>query len=97
MVCGPVRVHSRGGGKFRCGNAKNSTRMEKHGLTTEEAHAMKDGAECAICGSSKKLVIDHDHMTMKIRGVLCTWCNVSIGMMNDSPDRLRKAADYLET
>lgn len=57
---------------------------------------MKDGASCEICGSIEDLKIDHDHSTLKIRGVLCHHCNVAIGHMRDSPDRLRQAANYLE-
>lgn len=57
---------------------------------------------CAICKSTlnssryTKLAVDHDHLTGKVRGLLCTNCNTAIGLMKDSPLRLRAAASYLE-
>jgi hypothetical protein len=54
-----------------------------------------DGKKCAICGRRGK-VEDHDHKRMRHRGKLCHQCNVVLGLMQDSPQRLRKAAEYLE-
>lgn len=58
---------------------------------------------CEICESpysrskiAKRLVIDHCHATSKFRGLLCIECNFMLGNMKDSPELLRKAADYLE-
>jgi Recombination endonuclease VII len=60
--------------------------------------------KCVICGVFKPyhggrgaggLVIDHDHKTGKIRGLLCTHCNVMIGMAKENLDILRKAQEYL--
>lgn len=53
---------------------------------------------CAICGtvpSKKKLHVDHNHATGKVRGLLCSNCNVSIGLLYDNPALLDKAAIYL--
>ena len=52
--------------------------------------------QCAICGTTEKLVGDHDHATGKPRGILCRNCNVALGNMQDNPKRLRYAAEYLE-
>ena len=61
-------------------------------------------AKCMICGCSAKehkartgrfLVVDHDHMTGKIRGLLCATCNRGIGLLQDNPSLLTKAATYL--
>lgn len=61
----------------------------------------KQDGKCAICGSAqngkKNFCIDHDHETGKVRGLLCHNCNVSVGLMKDSPSLLRKAADYLDS
>lgn len=56
------------------------------------------GGVCAVCkGSSvKRLAIDHCHQTGKIRGLLCTACNVGIGNLGDCPQLLRAAIEYLE-
>jgi uncharacterized protein YbaR (Trm112 family) len=52
---------------------------------------------CAICKteSDRKLVVDHDHVTGKIRGLLCHNCNMAIGILKDSPVLLQSAIDYL--
>ena len=64
---------------------------------------------CAACGvykdpweptgvanRAKYLVVDHDHATGRIRGLLCTQCNIAIGQTHDDPSILRAAAAYLE-
>jgi len=62
---------------------------------------------CAICekphgedthaGNRRKgLGVDHCHVTKAIRGLLCGNCNRALGYLQDSPQLLRKAADYLE-
>lgn len=58
------------------------------------------GGGCAICGSTlsrngQRLAIDHDHETGVIRGVLCDKCNRGIGLLNDSPELLQRAREYL--
>lgn len=86
--------------------------IRQHGLTLESYLALyehQDG-KCAICsrpglhrghavGNENKnavMCIDHDHATNKVRGLICHPCNVTLGLMNDDPKRLRAAADYLE-
>ena len=57
------------------------------------------GGVCAICGEAQKdrnLSVDHDHVTGKVRALLCDKCNRGLGYFNDNPASLRKAADYLE-
>lgn len=44
----------------------------------------------------EKHYIDHDHLTGKIRGLLCGRCNSAIGLAAESATRLRDLADYLE-
>ena len=51
--------------------------------------------ECVICGSVEKLVVDHDHKTGKIRGMLCNHCNRGLGHFRDDPMLLEFAAQYL--
>lgn len=51
--------------------------------------------ECVICGSEEPLVVDHDHMTGKVRGMLCNHCNRGLGHFRDSPMLLEFAAQYL--
>jgi hypothetical protein len=44
----------------------------------------------------KRLAIDHSHTNGKLRGFLCGHCNRALGLADDSPELLRKMADYLE-
>lgn len=39
------------------------------------------GAFCHICGSLSDLVIDHNHNTGLIRGILCRSCNTKLGWL----------------
>lgn len=60
----------------------------------------QQGGGCAICGlpceSGRELAIDHDHVTGKVRGLLCLSHNVALGHFKDNPEHLRAAAAYLE-
>ena len=75
-------------------------RFKKYGITGEEFRAIleKQGISCPICGKTigKNLSVDHNHITGKVRGVICNKCNLAIGNAEDSPDRLRAMANYLE-
>lgn len=54
---------------------------------------------CAIClwatGKARRLAVDHDHKTGRVRGLLCGPCNQFIGRMGDSPAAFLRAAAYL--
>lgn len=60
------------------------------------------GGTCAICGvvsgsrSGRRLVVDHNHATGRVRGLLCFRCNTAIGKLGDSVHGLRNALAYLE-
>lgn len=56
------------------------------------------GGICPICQEKIDFSahIDHDHKTMKVRGVLCRNCNVGIGFLGDDPQRIIRAALYLD-
>lgn len=75
--------------------------LYKFGLTVAGYDAMRErqGGVCAIClrpcGSGKRLAVDHDHTTGKIRGLLCLNCNQALGKLDDSLALLDAAAAYL--
>lgn len=51
-----------------------------YSLTFEEYLIMLENqnTRCAICQHTKKLVVDHCHNTGKVRGLLCTGCNIKL-------------------
>lgn len=56
---------------------------------------------CPLCErdmwlNGQRLVVDHCHETGKVRSLLCSRCNRGMGMFEDNPESLRKAAKYLE-
>ena len=59
---------------------------------------LEQAGVCAVCGApprKRALNVDHCHMTGAVRGLLCDACNIAIGMLCDSPERLERAAAYL--
>jgi len=44
---------------------------------------------------SAKLVVDHDHKTNEVRGLLCHNCNRALGLLQDDVGNLQKAIEYL--
>jgi hypothetical protein len=56
---------------------------------------------CCICQLAnskvqKALSVDHNHITKKVRGLLCDRCNKLIGFAKDLPKIICKAIAYLE-
>jgi hypothetical protein len=82
------------------------------GITVEQFETLfkEQDYKCPICGKSFPsdlldilprwekipIVVDHDHKTNKIRGLLCPNHNLGLGAFDDSPEYLRAAADYIE-
>lgn len=69
--------------------------MREYGLTVEEYEELICEG-CSICHSHEKLHVDHDHADGRVRGALCHYCNVGLGVFKDNPERLRRAIEYLE-
>ena len=75
----------------------------KYGISLEdytELMVLQNG-KCKICnaGSDKGqagfLVVDHNHATGKVRGLLCNHCNAALGMFKDSTTLLNEAIKYI--
>jgi hypothetical protein len=90
--------------KARWSRYRHNSLVRKYGLEPEEYTTLLQAQSggCAICESQtdpyiqRRLGVDHDHITGKVRGILCTACNNGLGSFKDNPDRLRRAAEYLE-
>ena len=79
-----------------------------YGLTIADYQRLlqKQKGKCAICkrpehkisnksGKKQPLVVDHNHKTGEVRGLLCCRCNRSIGLLEDDPRLLLAAYKHL--
>lgn len=67
-----------------------------------DAQSLNQGQACAICGykpkpNGRRLSLDHDHLTMAPRGLICTKCNRGLAWFRDDPMRLLCASYYLKS
>lgn len=77
--------------------SRRSFVKREYGLSLEKYEAIL-ARGCAICGShGPRMALDHDHANGRIRDALCVSCNNGLGRFKDDPERLRAAADYIET
>lgn len=73
----------------------------KYGISSEQRNEMikVQDNKCAICGrpptQGRKLHVDHDHKTNKIRKLLCFSCNAIIGLAKEDTDILYAVIKYL--
>jgi len=69
-------------------------------LAEYENILIKQGGVCAICRKRgwnlRRPHIDHDHITNKVRGILCSNCNTALGLIAEDPKRAWAMASYLE-
>jgi N12 class adenine-specific DNA methylase len=71
-------------------------------LQEYDAMLEQQGGVCAICSRPEqakgidRLAVDHDHVTGKVRGLLCSSCNRGIGCFKEDINLLRGAVSYLE-
>jgi len=75
--------------------------LKKYGITKEDFDKMLEIQQgvCAICSNQergKRLSVDHCHKTGKVRGLLCSSCNTSLGRFNDDTKIMLKAISYIE-
>ncbi len=86
--------------------SKRSSLKRLYKITLEDYNclALQQNGQCAICGgagtklnqySHIHLVVDHNHKTGKVRGLLCSKCNHLLGNSNDDISILFSAIRYL--
>jgi hypothetical protein len=86
---------------------KDKRFQKTYGISLEEYSILKEnqGNKCAICklpetekyssGIVKDLVVDHNHSTGKIRELLCSSCNRTLGNVKDSTNLLESMILYI--
>lgn len=95
------RANNRDGAYLR---TRKSQLKHKFGITEDDYQTMlkEQNGACAICrtttptGRWKVFAVDHCHKTGNVRGLLCNECNRGIGLLRDSAELLRNAAEYLD-
>lgn len=68
----------------------------RYGITRDEYEEMAraQGNACAVCGNDeKRLVVDHEHASGKVRKLLCDRCNRDMAVVDD-PERLALLTAY---
>ena len=84
--------------------ARNSHLKRTYGLTQKSFQTLllQQGGTCAICfeaigqGTPLRAVVDHDHESGTVRGLLCDRCNHALGHLKESAEIARRAALYLQ-
>ena len=84
-------------------NLKNNAILRKYGITKKDLlNKLKNqNNKCEICNveileEHKNVRIDHNHITGKVRGILCPKCNLMLGLVNDDIKLLNKIINYLK-
>lgn len=85
--------------------ARNNNLRFKYKLEPEDYHKISEQQNhvCVICHQEpvpnkqhERLVVDHDHKTGTIRGLLCHKCNQALGLFKENIETLKNAIKYLE-
>tara|TARA_R110000868_G_scaffold288387_1_gene548691 strand:+ start:133 stop:591 length:459 start_codon:yes stop_codon:yes gene_type:complete len=98
----PLHNKTKSGFDSWCRGCRNEYRnancrgIYRDAITDEALADLKSTiTQCVICGVQDKLVVDHDHVTGQVRGMLCNHCNRGLGHFRDDPTLLEFAAQYL--
>jgi hypothetical protein len=102
-----LRAYRNGLTKKTSGAAQKSHLKQKYGLSVAEYDRMfeEQDQKCAICGRPEDLVryghinrlsVDHCHASSKVRGLLCTNCNIGLGSFREDASIIEKALEYLK-
>jgi hypothetical protein len=77
----------------------------KYGLSLSQRDGLAEAQDwrCGICQKPftenityGSFAVDHDHVTDKVRGLLCLHCNTGLGNFGESVETLNRAINYLE-
>ncbi len=75
-----------------------------YNIDTKEYNSLlaQQNGRCEICEKefdktyTRDTHVDHDHVTNKVRGILCKKCNLMLGLADESINTLANAIKYLE-
>jgi len=72
-------------------------RDKKYGLKEGEFERLleEQNRRCATCFEEVKLVVDHDNETGEVRGLICSECNLALGLVKDDVATLLRMVGYL--
>lgn len=85
-------------------NRHNYDLKRTYNITLEQKEQMlsNQNYKCKCCKkdltqlNSKRIHIDHNHTTGKVRGILCQTCNLAFGLMKECPNNIKKLLEYSE-
>lgn len=82
---------------------KDYVLRSKYGMSLDEYNnrLVNQNSKCAICGSEDPkgkggFVVDHCHSTGAVRGLLCSPCNLAVGLTYESVSTLEAMIRYLQ-
>lgn len=82
--------------------SRNRALKRCYGITSEDYNKMifEQDFKCKLClnspASDKRLHVDHNHDTGKVRGLLCHQCNWYLGKIDRDVHLLERISDYIK-
>jgi hypothetical protein len=78
----------------------DSRLMSRYGISLQTYNEMlnSQNGKCYLCDNTegdKRLHVDHNHETGKVRGILCSPCNTKLGVI-ENKEWMEKAINYLQ-
>lgn len=96
-----IAVHKYNTDPDRRSHVRNLQLIRTFGITLEQFNQMieKQNGVCAICekvpSDEKWFCVDHNHTTNVVRSLLCSPCNLILGLARENPNTLLSAAKYM--
>lgn len=82
--------------------ARDKYLQRTYGITLQQYNTLlkNQNNSCAICkknksAEKKSFAVDHDHVTLAIRGLLCSFCNRRLIGRHRNPELFEEASKYL--
>jgi len=77
---------------------------KSYGMSLEDKKLLLEQQNnvCKTCASplihtEKKCCVDHDHKTGRVRGILCSNCNIVLGMIKENTITLSNMIEYIRS